>query len=163
MAIGANLRTGHLQRDHQSPTGTADTWALGDRDRKLGNRLNQVVCSTTTTCVAMGDGTERLRTALGLPSVDLRRHQLEPGPLPTADYIHYFGDIDCTSGASGTCAAVGATPNGAVILTSVNGPAGNWSDTTPTGSIPVNSTGTITNGIPIEINNNDLVSPYTDA
>ena len=52
--------------------------------------------------------------------------------------------------------------NDAVILTSTNGAAGPWSDTTPGGSAPVNSVGSVVSGVPIEISG-ALVSPNTTA
>jgi hypothetical protein len=76
---------------------------------------------------------------------------------PSADDILYVNDIDCTGGSSGTCAAVGATMTGAVILASGSGPSGSWSDQTPSGL-----SGYVTNGIPIEINNSGLL-PNTYA
>lgn len=79
--------------------------------------------------------------------------------LPAADNVLYFDDIDCTAGASATCAAVGATPSGSVVVTSTNSPSGTWSDQTPTGL-----TGYTTSGVPIEINNTSLApSQYVTA
>jgi hypothetical protein len=77
--------------------------------------------------------------------------------LPTANPALYLSDIDCTtSGAPTYCSAVGASATGAVELSSSNGPAGTWSDQTPAGL-----TGNAAQGVPVEINNTNLLpNPY---
>jgi hypothetical protein len=164
VAIGANgsgpvVYTGTINTTPGSP----DSWVSGNVTGSSATALSQVVCSSATTCVAMGTGTNGSGQPQGYLLSTADGSNWSPEPLPSSDYVLYFDDIDCTSGASATCAAVGATPSGAVILTTTNGPAGNWSDTTPTGSVPVNSAGTTTTGIPIEINSNTLVNPFTTA
>jgi Tfp pilus assembly protein PilV len=164
MAIGANgsgpvVYNGTINGTATSP----DSWALGNVTGSAATALGQVVCSSTTTCVAMGTGPNGSGQPSGYLLSTTDGTNWSPESLPSSDDVLYFDHIDCTSGTSATCAAVGATSNGAVILTTTNGPAGNWTDTTPTGSVPVNSTGTVTTGIPIEINSNSLVSPYTTA
>jgi Tfp pilus assembly protein PilV len=140
-----------------------DSFAKDTITGSSATSLSQLVCSSTTTCAAIGTGTN----ASGLPQGYLLSTSdgatWSPEPLPASDYLLYFDDIDCTGGASGTCSAVGATPTGAVILTSTTGPAGTWTDTTPGGTAPVNSQGYVTNGIPIEIQNNGLVNANTTA
>jgi hypothetical protein len=141
----------------------ADSFATGTISGSSATSLTQVVCSSTTTCAAIGTGAN----ASGLPQGYLLSTSdgatWSPEPLPASDYFLYFDHIDCTTGALGTCSAVGATPSGAAILTSTNGPAGNWTDTTPNGNTPFNAQGTVTNGVPIEIQNNGLVNPDTTA
>ena len=68
----------------------------------------------------------------------------------------YFDGVACTGGAAGTCAAVGATPSGAVVLTSSTGPTGSWADVSPVGL-----SGNTAAGVPIEINNSGLNSGIT--
>ncbi len=78
--------------------------------------------------------------------------------LPSTDNPLYFDGIDCSSGASGTCAAVGSTLTGAMIVSSTGGPSGTWKDQTPN-----NLSGNVATGIPVEINNPGLATPYTNA
>ena len=49
------------------------------------------------------------------------------------------------SGANATCAAVGATAAGPVVLSTATGPDGTWNDVTPS-SLP----GAVVTGIPVE-------------
>ncbi len=68
-------------------------------------------------------------------------------PVGPSD-IQYYTGVACESPPSAsqsTCAAVGATANGPIVATSVNGPSGAWSDETPSSLV-----GTTATGIPIE-------------
>ncbi len=142
-----------------STNNLADTWHSDGVPNGGGtvSTLSQAVCPAAAACLIMAAG-----TLLGSPAGFLISTTNLGGPttwaaaiLPSQDQVLYFDDIDCTLGASGTCSAVGATPTGAVVLTSATGPgaSGGWSDQTPTGL-----SGTVALGVPIEISNTSLNS-----
>ena len=144
-----------------STPSTADTWAYHVVPSTGGavNVLNQVTCPTTNNCLIMGTGT----STSGLPSGFLFSTSTGTSwtnvSLPSGDNVTYFDGIACTSGSTTNCAAVGTTPTSAVVLSSTTGPAGSWSDTTPSGLGGYHPT-----GIPIEINNSSLApSSYLNA
>jgi len=68
--------------------------------------------------------------------------------VPSTAAVQYYLGVSCgspVSVANATCAAVGATPAGPIVLSSATGPGGNWSDVTPS-SLP----GAVVTGIPVE-------------
>ena len=140
---------------------TADTWHSDTVPNGGGavSSLNTVVCPASAACLIAATGTSG-----GSPAGFLVKTGNLGGTtttwaaagLPAADAVLYFDGISCTSGTSGTCAAVGATPTGAVVLTSSSGPTGGWSDVTPAGL-----SGYSAQGVPIEINNSALNSGLT--
>jgi Tfp pilus assembly protein PilV len=66
--------------------------------------------------------------------------------IPAGDNLQYVVGVSCgTPPAAATCAAVGATQAGPVVLTSTTGPGGTWSDNTP-----LSSAGEVVAGIPLE-------------
>ena len=139
---------------------TADTWASDTVPSLSGTvtGLGQIVCPAASNCVIAASGTSASAPA-GFLFDTTNGTSWSNVSLPAADNVLYFDGIACTSGTSGTCAAVGATAAGAVILTSTNGPAGGWSDVTPNGLAGNHPT-----GIPIEIDNSSLSpSAYVNA
>jgi hypothetical protein len=158
-AIGTAAGTPVIDTGTINPTVTAtDTWVADTLPSNSPvTSLGQVVCPTTTSCLVMATGTASSNSPQGYLLVTANGTSWSLASLPSADNVLYFDDIDCTQGASATCSAVGATPTGAVILTSTGGPTGTWNDLTPTttGS-PTASAGYVTSGVPIEINVNGL-------
>ncbi|HEY5108134.1 MAG TPA: hypothetical protein VII96_00840 [Acidimicrobiales bacterium] len=76
--------------------------------------------------------------------------------LPASDTVQYFVGVSCerpASAANATCAAVGSTAGGPVILSTGTGPSGTWSDVTPP-SLP----GSTVTGIPLETSPSGTVS-----
>ncbi len=72
-----------------------------------------------------------------------------PATIPNNEGLQYLLGVSCqspVSAADATCAAVGATPSGPVVLTTATGPAGTWTDRSPTGL-----SGAVVAGIPLEI------------
>lgn len=68
--------------------------------------------------------------------------------VASSSAIQYYLGVACGSPASvanATCAAVGATPSGPVVLSTASGPGGTWNDVTPS-SMP----GAMVTGIPVE-------------
>jgi Tfp pilus assembly protein PilV len=145
---------------------TADTWSSDAVPAGSGiTTLTQVVCPSSATCLAMATGVNATLPFGAL--IDTTNNSATGATwsiatLPAADSVLYFDDIDCTSGAAGTCAAVGATSTGAVILNSTAGPGGSWSDNTPGGTAPTASAGYVTGGVPIQVNASGL-KPSTFA
>lgn len=74
-------------------------------------------------------------------------------PVVTAsasNEIEYVYGVSCEPTADGgTCAAVGATPNGPVVMATSGGPGGTWSVETPSGL-----DGNYVSGIPVEVAQN---------
>ena len=139
---------------------TADTWTSDTVPSVSGtvSGLNQVVCPAASNCLIAATGTSASAPA-GFLFDTTNGTTWTNVSLPAADNVLYFDGIACTTGSSGTCAAVGATATNAVILTSTNGPAGGWSDVTPNGLA-----GSYPTGIPIEIDNSSLSpSAYVNA
>ena len=144
--------------------GTADSWANDTLPSTGGtvSSLSQVACQTANNCLITAAGT----SGSGPPAGFLFETSGGNGTmwsnvtLPSADSgLLYFDSAACTTAVSGTCSAVGATPTGAVILSSSTGPSGTWSDGTPTGL-----GGNYPAGVPIEINNSSLApSAYVNA
>jgi hypothetical protein len=69
--------------------------------------------------------------------------------VPANENLQFFVGVSCMNQISSggtTCAAVGASPSGSVILTSTTGPTGNWSNETP-GALD----GAVVTGTPLEI------------
>ncbi len=67
---------------------------------------------------------------------------------PSGSAVRYYVGVACQSAPSSTratCAAVGATGTGPIILTAANGPSGSWTTRTPS-SLP----GSLVTGIPLE-------------
>ncbi len=146
-----------------SPT-TADTWTSATVP-SVGSgtlsQLSQLVCWSVTSCGITGSGTN----ASSQPSAFLLASSggtttWNSVSLPTANPAFYLNDIDCTtSGSPIYCSAVGSSATGAVELASSTGPGGTWSDQTPSGL-----SGNVTQGVPIEINNTNLLpNPYANA
>ena len=161
--VALGTTTGSAPAIYTGTINTTDGWTSDTLPANSATSLSQVVCPTSTSCLAMGTGTNASNQPQAFLLDTTNVSTWSTVPLPSSDYLLYFDDIDCTLGASATCAAVGATPTGAVILSSANGPIGPWADTTPTGTVPVNTVGTVAAGVPIEISNPALVSPNTTA
>jgi hypothetical protein len=136
---------------------TQDTWTSDTIPGGGGTvtSVGQLVCPSATNCVVAGAGpSEPLASLLVTTAANTSGTSGAPWntvSLPAADNVAGFDGVSCTSGT--TCAAVGATPTGAVILSSTNAFSGSWSDGTPT-----NLTGYTTTGIPVEINSSSLAS-----
>jgi|GEM_PF-885681 len=143
-----------------STSNLADTWHSDAVPNGGGtvSTLSQVVCPAAAACLIMAAGTLSGSPAgflISTTNLGGTPTTWAAAILPSQDQVLYFDDIDCSSGASGTCSAVGATPTGAVVLTSTTGPgaSGGWSDQTPNGL-----SGTVALGVPIEISNTSLNS-----
>ena len=118
-----------------------------------------MVCPAASNCLISASGTSASAPAGFLFYTTDGGTTWHNANLPAADNVLYFDGIACTSGSSGTCAAVGATATNAVILTSTAGPSGGWADVTPNGLA-----GNYPTGIPIEIDNSSLSpSAYVNA
>jgi len=68
--------------------------------------------------------------------------------LPSNPKMRYYTGVACEpspGGGQAACAATGATAAGPIILTSANGPAGAWTDRTPS-----TLAGALVTGIPVE-------------
>lgn len=136
-----------------SPT-AADTWTRNVVPGPTGaaiTTLNQLVCATTSSCLIEASGTTSSTPTgflLASPSSGTTWTNVA---LPASDNVQYFDGVACTTGTSANCAAVGATATGSVVLSSSTGPAGSWSDGTPTGL-----GGYYPTGIPIEVSNASL-------
>jgi Tfp pilus assembly protein PilV len=145
---------------------TADTWTSDTVPSGSGiTTLTELVCPSSSSCLAMATGlnaTVPFGALVDTTNNSATGATWSIAPLPSTDNVLYFDDIDCTSGATGTCAAVGATPTGAVILNSTGGPGGSWSDNTPGGTAPTASAGYVTTGVPIQVNSSGL-KPSTFA
>lgn len=140
---------------------TADTFTADTVPSGSGSvaSLNGLVCPAASACLISGTGTvagNPVGLLIDSGAVAGSGTTWSTASLPSTDNVLYFDGIDCTSGPSGTCTAVGATPTGAVILSSGGGPTGSWSDGTPPGL-----TGYATQGVPVEINNSLLASGIT--
>ncbi|MGO8871029.1 MAG: prepilin-type N-terminal cleavage/methylation domain-containing protein [Acidimicrobiales bacterium] len=136
-------------------TGTisgSPTWANDTVPSTGGtvSALDQVVCPAASSCLVSATG-----TISGVPTGSLfdttNGTTWSTATRTDSDSVLYFDGISCTSGSSGTCAAVGATPTRAVVLSSTGGPSGSFADVTPNGL-----SGNYPTGIPIEINNANL-------
>ncbi len=146
-------------------TATAnDTWSDDNPPTTVGTEtvaaVSQVTCATATQCVSMATGTQSTGAPAGFLLATSNGTTWTAVSLPSSDAnVAYFDGVSCTSGASATCSAAGASPTGSVIVTSTGGPTGSWSDQTPTGL-----SGNAATGIPIEINNSGLLpSQYINA
>lgn len=148
-----------------SPT-TPDTWTSATVP-SVGSgatlsQFTQLICWSTTSCGIAAVGTN----AASQPSAFLLASSggtttWGSVSLPTAAPALYLSDIDCTNPGSATshCSAVGASATGAVELASSTGPGGTWTDQTPAGI-----SGVVAQGIPIEINNTNLLpNPYANV
>jgi hypothetical protein len=131
----------------------ADLWSK-DAVTTSGGTITtptQVACATATACLVMAAGTSTSGPPQGFLLQTADASSWSNVGLPSSDNVLYFDDIDCTSGTSATCSAVGATSTGTAIVTSTNGPGGSWADQTPSGL-----SGLATTGIPVETNNSGL-------
>jgi hypothetical protein len=143
-----------------TPT-SADTWTSDTVPTPGGTvtGLNQVTCPASSNCLIAATGTNPSGTPSAFLFDTSNGTAWSTATLPASDAVLYFDGLACTAGASGTCAAVGATSTGAVILSSTTGPTGSWADGTPTGLA-----GNYPTGIPIEINNPGLTGTgYVNA
>jgi hypothetical protein len=71
-----------------------------------------------------------------------------PVTLPTGTSVRFFTGVACEpspSSTRATCAAVGSTASGPLVVTSGNGPKGTWSTETP-----ATLSGSVVTGIPLE-------------
>ena len=71
-----------------------------------------------------------------------------PVSVSSSSTVQYYVGVSCgspVSVATATCAAVGATAGGPVVLSAATGPGGIWNDVTPS-SLP----GAVVTGIPVE-------------
>ena len=150
---GPELFTGTINATATS----ADSWTSDALPGSV-SALNQIVCPAATSCLVNASGTDVNGGPLATLVATTDGTAWNGVSLPSADNALYFDDIDCSSGASGTCAAVGSTLTGSVIVSSTSGPSGTWSDQTPN-----NLSGNAAAGIPVEINNPGLATPYSNA
>jgi len=144
---------------------SSDTWHSDTVPNGAGtvSTLGQATCPAAASCLITATGTVGGSPAgflistsnLGGTTTSWAAASSGSG-LPSSDNMLYFDGVSCTSGAAGTCAAVGATPGGAVVLTSNAGPTGSWADVSPVGL-----SGNQAAGVPIEINNSGLNSGIT--
>ena len=160
VAIGTNAGTPVIFTGTISAS-SSDSWNLDTVPNGGGtvSSLTQVVCPAAASCLITATGTSASSPAgflIDTANLGGTTTTWSAAGLPATDNILYFDDIDCTGGASGTCSAVGATPTGAVVLTSTAGPSGSWADVTPTGL-----SGNAAAGVPVEINNSGLNSGLT--
>jgi hypothetical protein len=137
-----------------------DTWSPANSILGGITSVSAVSCPNATNCAIAASNNNGSNPAAEILSGT-------PGPsttwssasIPSADAgTLYLTGISCTptSGTS-TCAAVGASPSGAVIMMSTAGPGGTWNDRTadpglaltgnPTVSIPIELARSGTNGI----------------
>jgi Tfp pilus assembly protein PilV len=140
-----------------STPSTSDTWTSHTVPSPGSpvTSLNQVTCQTASNCLIMATGNTSSGSPAGFLFATSNGTSWSNVTIPSTDSMLYFDGMACTSVSSGTCAAVGATATGAVVLTSTSGPTGGWSDVTPAGLA-----GNYPTGIPIEIDNSSL-SPST--
>ncbi len=144
---------------------SSDTWHSDTVPNGAGTvtSLGKATCPAAASCLITATGTVSGSPAgfliststLGGTTTSWAAASSGSG-LPSSDNMLYFDGVACTGGATGTCAAVGATPSGAVVLTSSSGPTGSWADVSPVGL-----SGNATAGVPIEINNSGLNSGLT--
>ncbi len=145
----------------QTSGSTADTFTAATLSVSSGtlSTVTQVACASTTACAVVGTGT----SASSQPTAFLLGSSggiatFTAASLPATNQALYLGDVDCTTSGSPTyCSAAGAGPYGAVILSSSTGPTGTWTNQTPSGL-----TGSAVAGVPIEMNNANLL-PNTYA
>jgi hypothetical protein len=151
--------------------GTTDTWSANSIPTGITS-VSAVSCSNTTspnppTCAIAAScpipNTTTCSASTTTPSTPAAAILSgSPGssatwspvsPLPSALYLT---GISCTptGGTSSTCSAVGASPSGAVIMTSVTGPGGTWNDHTSDRLLKL--TGSPTSNIPIELTGGGL-------
>lgn len=122
--------------------------------------VSAVACPNSTTCAIAASTT----SATGNPVAAILSGT--PGAsaswanssIPTADAnTMYLTGIACTpTSGTATCSAVGASPTGAVIMTSTGGPGGSWNDDTVDAGLTL--TGSPTSNIPIELANGGLTN-----
>jgi Tfp pilus assembly protein PilV len=160
VAIGTNAGTPVIFTGTISAS-SSDTWHLDTVPNGGGtvSSLTEVACPASGSCLIMATGTlasSPVGFLIDTANLGGTTTSWSAAGLPSSDNILYFDDIDCTGGASGTCSAVGATPTGAVVLTSTGGPSGSWADVTPAGI-----SGNASAGVPVEINNSGLNSGLT--
>jgi hypothetical protein len=147
-----------------SPT-TADTWSSAavpsvGSGASLG-QFTQLICWSVNSCgiSAVGTNAASQPSAFLLASSGGTTTWSSVG-LPNANPALYLSKVDCTTSGSPTyCSAVGASATGAVELASSNGPSGTWTDQTPSGI-----GGVVAQGVPVEINNTNLLpNPYANV
>ena len=105
-----------------------------------GNTVDCAVTGTTASTSASGILLDGSLTGTGW--------SWNNASLPSTANVQYYLGVSCgspVSAANATCAAVGATANGPIVLSSATGPGGNWGDVTPA-SLP----GAVVTGIPVE-------------
>jgi Tfp pilus assembly protein PilV len=137
--------------------GTADTWTEDTLPTQPTGyaltTLTSVSCTTNSSCTITGVGTNASGVATGfLLASSASTTTWSAIGLPTANPVLFLSGARCTQPGTGVCSAVGAGPAGAADLVSTSGPTGSWADDTPAGL-----GGLTTPGIPIEINNAQLV------
>jgi Tfp pilus assembly protein PilV len=139
--------------------GSSDTWSLPALPPASPpgippeiTSVSAVSCPNASTCAVAASNTSGANPAAailyGTPGTSTTWTST---PIPSVDASAlYLTGISCTptSGTS-TCSAVGASPSGAVIMTSVTGPGGTWNDHTADPGLTL--TGSPTASIPIEL------------
>ncbi|MBF6555173.1 MAG: prepilin-type N-terminal cleavage/methylation domain-containing protein [Acidimicrobiales bacterium] len=146
-------------------SGTADVWSnvtVPTPGAGTISQLGVLSCWSGTSCAitAIGSTSGTPSAFLLASSGGTATANWSSPALPQANAADYLSSIDCTTSGSPTyCSAVGASPTGAVILSSSTGPAGTWSDQTPSGLA-----GNVVTGVPLEIQNPSLSpNPYANV
>jgi Tfp pilus assembly protein PilV len=134
--------------------GGTNSWSQSNTFPTNLQALSSVACGLPATtdsadCVVAGTSTSQSASGALLDgSLTGGSWAWNPVSIPQSDAVQYYLGVACESPATtvnATCAAVGATPNGPAVLTTGTGPAGNWSDQTPS-----TLTGLVVTGIPLE-------------
>lgn len=138
-------------------TGTVHSWT---QSNGIPNSLNSLVAVTAVACGYPASGASVDCAITGISSSTSASGVLLDGSLTGASWIwntvsvsssptvQYYLGVSCgspVSVANATCAAVGATAGGPVVLSTATGPGGTWNDVTPS-SLP----GAVVTGIPVE-------------
>ena len=135
-------------------TSTPDNWVQANGIPPSVESVGSVACgqpasSDTADCVissesASGSGSGQL--LVGSLNGNWAWNYAVP---PSSPSVQYYVGVACEnppSAASSTCAAVGATANGPVVLTTSSGPKGSWIDRTPT-----SLAGAVVSNIPVAV------------
>jgi hypothetical protein len=142
-ATGAEIAYGALS--------TTDHWYSQASVPAGDTSATAIACVSATACAVAANGTNGADILWGTPGTATAWGSVLPGSDAASLYV--FG-IACTTGASGTCTAVGATPTGAMIATGTS--SATWSEhSTDSG---VSLTGLPTTGVPVELLNSGIIN-----
>ena len=133
--------------------GPSDTWSPATSIPSGVTSAWAVACPNATTCAIAGSNTSSVNPAAAILSGNPTTTTWSNATIPAADTgTLYLTGISCVPTINtSTCSAVGASPSGATIMTSIGGPAGPWSDHTADPGLTL--TGSPTSSIPIELAN----------